>query len=945
MKLTMQAFGSYGKKKEIDFTKPNQNLFLISGDTGSGKTTIFDAIVFALYGEASSENNKKDGAELQSQFVGYEISPFVELTFSERNGDDTDIYTVHRVPRHIRPLQRGTGVKEEKENVSLILPDGLEYAQNTKETNRKLEEIVGLTKGQFMQVAMIAQGEFMELLRAKSDDKKVIFRKLFHTELFQDVVEELAARRREKSAEIARIKTACQTEVGHIVIPEEDQEAEELQRIKKRILSAEKLSVSDMEALLVKLEQLCDRSGVQRKQAQEECEKAGKARDEARDALSGAKNLLGFFRQLEQAQKDLAECEALEETRKASEKKMIQMEAAYEIEAVYQRFADQEKAVSSASEKMKRLQQELPGLETEDRKAAQEAAAALEKQSWEVENFTRVSEQATKARETFIQKKTEQEKIFTEAILAADTAEKEAASAQKKAEKARENYQKARDAYGKANGEYTEKQMMFLDAQAGFLAKEQLRAGEPCPVCGSLEHPHPRELAQEHRELTRELIEELKSQAEELAKKQEKASAASAAAAEAVLSSEKNRTEALEKLRSRLAEQLSDIPAELSLKQAEMLFDDWKKEIADKELLLKKKTDAALDEAQKSRQSAEHVYSTAQEKARKAKAAREQAQALIDRYQEELPGMTKERDLRNRSYQKICGEKNLSESEWKTITKTYQKEEIDQLREEINAYDQKKASASRMQEAAEKAIGDQKRPEMEELQAEMEAAQHKLDEVQKLLERCKEEYKANQYAYDSLAPKMEERSRVTQEYTRIDSLYNRFAGKVTGARMDIETYVQRYYLERILDAANIRFQEMSAGQFELRMYDIEKAGEGKNRGLDLMVYSTVTGKEREVRTLSGGESFMAALSLSLGMADQIQESSASINLDVMFIDEGFGSLDEHSRNQAVRVLQQMAGGSRLIGIISHVTELKQEIDDQLLVTKDENGSDIHWQIS
>ncbi len=163
--------------------------------------------------------------------------------------------------------------------------------------------------------------------------------------------------------------------------------------------------------------------------------------------------------------------------------------------------------------------------------------------------------------------------------------------------------------------------------------------------------------------------------------------------------------------------------------------------------------------------------------------------------------------------------------------------------------------------------------------------------------------------------------------------------------MDIETFVQRYYLERILRAANHRFQEMSAGQFALRMVGAEQAGDGKNRGLDLMVYSEVTGKEREIRTLSGGESFMAALSLALGMADQIQEASASIHLEMMFIDEGFGSLDDHARSQAVHVLEQMAGGSRLVGIISHVTELKQELEDQLIVTRDEDGSHVRWQIS
>jgi exonuclease SbcC len=192
---------------------------------------------------------------------------------------------------------------------------------------------------------------------------------------------------------------------------------------------------------------------------------------------------------------------------------------------------------------------------------------------------------------------------------------------------------------------------------------------------------------------------------------------------------------------------------------------------------------------------------------------------------------------------------------------------------------------------------------------------------------------------------MDERRKTVDDHTKLDNLYRLVTGKVAGSRMDLETYVQRYYLERILYAANLRFSEMSAGQFELRMYDLDKAGEGKNKGLDLMVYSSVTGKEREVRTLSGGESFMAALSLALGMADQIQERSAAVNLDVMFIDEGFGSLDDHSRNQAVRVLMNMAGGSKLIGIISHVTELKQEIDNQLVVTKDDEGSHVRWQIS
>ena len=191
LKLTMQAFGSYVTPGTIDFERTEQNLFLITGDTGAGKTTIFDAIVFALYGEASSGMNKKNGNELQSQYADPQISPFVELTFSEGDGISRQIYTVRRTPRHIRPVKRVHRTTEEKETVSLILPDQTEFSRNKKETDEKIVEILGLTKGQFMQVAMIAQGESIEQRRAKSDDKKVIFRKLVHTEPYQKIVEEL----------------------------------------------------------------------------------------------------------------------------------------------------------------------------------------------------------------------------------------------------------------------------------------------------------------------------------------------------------------------------------------------------------------------------------------------------------------------------------------------------------------------------------------------------------------------------------------------------------------------------------------------------------------------------------------------------------------------------------------------------------------------------------
>ena len=1039
LRLTMQAFGSYGKKEEIDFTKPNQNLFLITGDTGAGKTTIFDAIVFAIYGEASSGSNKKDGFELQSQFVEYDTEPFVELRFSEGTGEDAQIYTVRRVPRHVRPLKKGTGVKDEKEVVSLTLPDGLEYSQNTRETNAKLEEIVGLTKGQFMQVAMIAQGEFMELLRARSDDKKVIFRKLFHTQMYQNIVDELGRRRREKLSEIAQIRTICQTEVSHILAPDHYESQEPLLALKKRILSSDRLLAPDMEALLEELKRLCDWLQKGKQEAQKEYEKARAIRDERRDAFVSAQNLQKFFEQLERAEQTLAECERAKEEIEAAVRLLGQIHAAYEIDAVYQRYDDAKITAADTEKKWKEQQDSLPGLDQAYQDAAERETAARAQRELELENFTKVSERVKKALESL--ERIEEAKADTAAkeravrkareaaeaarrnltdlesremewrkqseelgeadkLLAlwkvkreeADSIAADAAAAKKiqndvrlqrqKAEMARQYYAKAREKFMDKNAEYLEKQTAFLDAQAGFIAKEKLREGQPCPVCGSIEHPHPCQLSGQHQNLTREMIDALAREVSALQKEQQEKSGMAGSACELQAAKEANLEDAVERLRRRMEKQISGVPQNLTVEEAEQLIMAWQGSVETEGVALGRNADilagvrealrgaeeakqtlreAAEEAAQKETEAktalagsqaalkgleATRDYRTKEEaKAARAKTAKENAKTLILRYSGELPGQKEELQRRRAFYEKVMEEKNLTDAEWKAITGRYRKDETQRLQLKIDAYNRKKAAAESMRDAAREAIGKQKRPVMEELEAEKTLSEENLSRIQTALEQIREECKTDSGVYAALAPKMEERGRIMEEHKRLDDLYNRLAGKVTGSRMDIETFVQRYYLERILYAANARFREMSAGQFELRMYDMEKAGEGKNRGLDLMVYSTVTGKEREVRTLSGGESFMAALSLALGMADQIQEGSAAIHLDVMFIDEGFGSLDEHSRNQAVKVLQQMASGSKLIGIISHVSELKQEMEDQLIVSKDENGSHTRWQIS
>lgn len=1079
IQLTMQAFGSYGKKTVIDFTKPDQNLFLITGDTGAGKTTIFDAIVFALYGEASSVVNRKNGAELQSQFAATSVEPFVELVFEEQVEGQPALYTVRRVPKHVRPLKRGTGTKEESGSVSLIMPDETEYP--SKETDKKLEEIVGLTKNQFMQVAMIAQGEFMALLRAKSDDKKVIFRKLFNTELYQNIVDELAKRRKDKDRKIAQIKTACQTEVGHILVPklvtadgaetEQEQngaadqiadacrEANKLQELKERILKSERLSLTDMEALLQTLVLVSEWTKDKVQQSESETSQLYKVYLLKRDAVTKAGQLLERYKELEEAEKELGECEAIKPLMQEWQQCMRQIEDAYDILTLWKQYQEVSGQLETARQALAANEQALPeqkmaceqaAVQLQQAKKVQEQALMdLSEVKTHVENdleaFSKMAEakrkvltaqtkvdeaekQARIAEKSLSDLESNEKQWQTQAELLSDTdsrmiilhgkqrdiagigadfeswkdEEKDCFSQQRCAEEADKVYADAKDRFNKENTAYIQAYNDFLDAQAGFLA-EKLQRGEPCPVCGSTIHPHPHQA--EKSALTKEELNILSESVRELQEGQA-AAAKKAGEAKAMLDAkEKNCIQIWEKLRQKVIAYSREEMSELDSERIQSLIETWKKALKDEEKQLQKdkkqlqqlkkwlmkaakdkekltaqknKADKMLadtkaelaaaqaelkstfistyykseeeanqfmEQAEQRKKNAEKQYHSCDKVDKKARSDKEKTELEIAQHRRDIPNLQDKSDKRKAVYTQLMEEKQLTEPQWKCVTESYDKADRQQFEEKIRQYQSKLSAAGKQKAVAEKAIDGRVKPDMEQLCSEQNVAEAAWKKEQALYERYAEMYKTNHRVCEALMPKMAERSKIMEEHRRLDDLYNLLAGKVTGARMDIETYVQRYYLERILYAANRRFGEMSAGQFELRMCDITKAGEGRNRGLDLMVYSNVTGKEREVRTLSGGESFMAALSLALGMADQIQQSSSAIHLDMMFIDEGFGSLDSQSRDQAVRVLQQMAGGSKLIGIISHVSELKQEIEDQLIVSKDEEGSSARWQIS
>ncbi len=1055
LSITMEAFGSYADKKTVDLTVPQQNLFLITGETGSGKTTIFDAIVFALYDEASSQNNKKSGTDLQSQFTDYDRQPIVTLTFEESGG----IYRVTRKAAYFyRDPQTGSFTKRSG-SVTLVMPDGTEYPETGKKAvNAKLAELIGLDKSQFMQVAMIAQGEFVDLLRTKSDDRKKIFRRLFGTEIYNDIAVELNERLKRKYAGIATVKTEYRTYSGSVICPPDIGCFGELTEIRERFSSDKDIRVTDMERFAELLQPLCSELDERHRAAEKSCAAAAEERDKRRDAYNSAAELEKHFASLDSAKAQLAECRNAAEDIESKEALAERISRAYTVKGAYRLL---EQAANAAAQTRKDLAAEndrLPALEESCGAAESAERASKEAAAETAAEAARVKEQADAAlkrlaaakqtadeigvmqgrikraeravadadreiaahaehigrlreRSAELEAQTEQLEVMernssslenAEAqLVQAKTAAAETEKQRREAETAAARYCEARDRHEAADSEYRKLKKIYLDNQAGYLAAELLREGSPCPVCGSVEHPDICTPPEGYGSLTQDEVNRLERLAAELDRTREQLSKQSSEAA-AVLNARRGQ---LAEMTGRLSEQLrkifKSVNGELSLEKAEEKITSARaaldkrlaelragaaelKEIraeldgSDDEIrrLNKKRSELAdaaaaanakleklrgerdtlerelaypdersakdaLEKAEASRQKAEREHAAALGRLKRARTDRDSCNALISKHTAELPERETAERERRAEYLSALGESGLTEEEWKQTVAAFPAERTAELAAEVSAYKEKLSRAQTAFELSTKHIAGRERPDAERLRAEYEQAERRSKELADKRDDLKNMLGTDSSVLARVQSKLEERSRLSREYAVLHGLYAR----LTDRELDLEAYVQRRYLEQVLAAANLRFLEMTGGELELRICgdDFMSSADGRKRhGLEIMAYSTVNGKQREVSTLSGGETFMAALSLALGMADRIREQSAAVSLDILFIDEGFGSLSDNARAQAVRILKRMAGGSKLIGLISHVNELKQEIDDQLIVTKTERGSDARW---
>ena len=1062
IRLTMQAFGSYGEKTEIDFQKGG-DFFLISGDTGSGKSTIFDAMMFALYGEVSTNGSGKEN-ELLSQFVDVRNDkPLVSLVFTAHQHGQEETYKITRTPRHIRPAKR-TGAKqqEEGETAELLMPDGSQYPGKLSDTNRKIEEIVGLTADQFRKVVMIAQGEFMDFLRADSKAKTALLRDLLKTDYYYQLSERLKTLAKEKNTAAKTQRANMSFFAGRAVtegLPEEDAQA--LEAAKGTVIkAAEKLQPEQVDTLAEVLSDVCARLQLQQGELAQQQTAAQKDRDECMKRIEAAQPLMKRFEELESAEKALQECAAQADEIEKKRGLIGKIRDAWAIEPKYQRMKDAQKALTDAQRELAAKQQELPQL-----KQTAADAAALHQQMEKTKDAAtthcaEVETKVEKALETFVALE-KAEKALRQAEEADTKAKADAESAKKaldgfkkqedawrtqeaelqgaeaayevckqqnqqyrdlkksledlhgnqkdvqekarQAAAAKDAYASATQKYQRAQNEYDDYRLAFLNAQAGLLARE-LVSGKPCPVCGALEHPAPCQLTQENQQLNREQLEKLRKAADDAAKAQEEKAKesesaqvklterqkaaeeaekklvenaknirenvpmATAADVEAMLQawlpelqsaskSVQAKVDALKKVRENLdgakekREQLEKAAAdaqetakstENEKTTAATALDIHKKELSGGAYRTREDAVAQRTQAKEAKQKAEAAASQAAGKVRQAQKAKTECRARIQQLDAEMPKKQADAEEFNQQYQQTMAEKSLDEAQWRQLAADYDAEEPDRLQKEASDFDQRKSKAEGQCATAQNAIAGREKPNMAKLEAASKAAESALKEVSDALEAAKHLRLNNEKVLEDLREGREPLAEACKAANTAQHLSDVMAGTESGNRMNLETFVQRSYMEKILRDANRRFRDMSNGQFELKLIPVEDAGEGKNKGLDLEALSIVTDKMRSVNTLSGGESFMAALSLALGMADQIQAATAAIHLDVMFIDEGFGSLSDNARNEAVNILKEMAGKQRQIGIISHVSELKDEIENQLIVKKDDRGSHISW---
>lgn len=907
LQLTLSAFGPYAGTESIDFRRLGSGgLYLISGDTGAGKTTIFDGISYALYGAASGEDRTPD--MFRSQYAAAETPTYAELVFSYQG----KVYRIRRNPKYLRPALRGSGLVSENAAVSLTLPDG-RVLSKVQEADAAVKEILGIDRRQFSQLAMIAQGDFRKVLRADTAERMKIFRTLFGTERYRDLQERLREEASRRRTEWQALETRRKQLMSMLQCAPDSPLASSLEQAQSADLpEAEWLALIDqiIREDRAALESLTGKEDALRGSLAEQDQKLGAARrlKALHDRLSAIRN------ELPAAEKTAADRKSAFEEASRNALRCRELEAqAAGIEALLPQYRQREEL-----KKKRKVQSESLAETRRQEQEKGESLASLEKSYTSLKEESRTLQESAGELYSFAARRKDLDSRSSglAKVQSALDRQEELAGKWRRAAVA---YRDAEVLAEEASQAYRKLRRAYLDSQAGILAAG-LQDGEPCPVCGSPAHPHPAPLPAQ-----------IPSQEALNGAEREEAEARTRSEAKSKAASTAQGTlkQAQEQLQ-RLAEEF--LPEAGMDRLQEVLSEASKKLSQDEENYR-----AAYESAQARESRREELAKELPDAESKLQALREEMEKIRELG---IRGAEAVQQLDARIRREDEQLQYSSESEAAAAMQRF-RQESDALRSARETAEQElqeaQDTAAKLQSAKqelERNLRAEPAPEpvsvLEEQREQTDAAIQSLQEEHTALESRLRTNREVRGRYETLKESLKAAQTAYAEGKALsDTVNGTLAGK---EKIMLETYVQMRYFDRMLRYANLQLLQMSDGQYEFLRRE-EAANKSSQSGLDLDVLDHMTGGVRSAASLSGGEGFIASLSLALGLSDAVQASAGGIQLESLFIDEGFGSLDSASLEQVMRTLNRLATGNRLIGIISHVQELQDRIEKQIRITK------------
>lgn len=906
LKLTLCGFGPFADKTEIDMTKlGKKGIYLITGDTGAGKTTIFDAITYALYGDASG--NMREPKMLRSKYAAADTPTAVELVF-EYSGM---VYTVRRCPEYERAAKKGEGTVVQKAEAELIYDDG-RVISKIKEVDSAVKEILGIDREQFLSIAMLAQGDFRKLITASTEKRKDIFRKIFNTGLYKNIQDKIKSDFSEAEKKYEQLTTGLKQYAHSIVYDEKALSLENEEKINSEFSSAEdmidfikKLTVDDNETFKT-LKKKTDDIDAEIIAINQNLKNAEQLKElESKTSLLAEKRL-----RLNELNTSLTEAKNNEnviselKSESAIEKKLL---AQYDdADRVRGEIAETKREIDALNKLKNDYNSNLEKIICQAEAAQAEAEALAD----------------TDKRLEMLKNDIDMTKMFLSELML----EKKAVESCKKAHsdwilKQRE-YTNAADRQRELGDVYLRTNRAFLDAQCGILA-QGLRENEPCPVCGSTVHPMPARTAEGS-----PCEAEVESAKESFEKQGEITKSLSVEAA----SYKAKYEEILNTLINKNAQRYSDGDLGAAL---ERINDDYSEAERKIKALLRQTEEAekAIDKKLKLKESVSAYH--------------KQREALYDKLlninakKSSLDGELKEKNkllislyeqlkYDNRAMAEVHIAELMSKADKMQRDIDTAQKKYDECKNEVSELEGHVSMLNSLLENIGKTDIDSEKLKLENALKMKDTLSNEQNSLWARIEQ-------NNNILTCISKIKTELDKNEKQYVMMKELSDTVNGTIVGKeKVMLETYVQMVYFDKILGKANARLMIMTDGQYELvRRREI---GNLKSRsGLELDVIDHYNGTTRNAETLSGGECFKASLSLALGLSDEIQASAGGIRLDTMFVDEGFGSLDDNSLKLAVDALNSVSEGNRLVGIISHVSELKERIDKQIVVTKDKAG--------